>query len=572
MRASTLSCIFFATLLSQICPAQDKPIPPPQDFKPETKEIHRTLPNLKLPQYIITGSDVIRFSDNSKQPIELHNAGEFLAHAGRGMRELRFANTAPYRRPLSLASSDGNGHNLFLKAGYGRYNTPYAEAWFGDTYTRGDINAHAQFIQHGEYVRKADSRFIAGDIEGGSFLPSTFPTLIAKARVQGEIHVVNNRYNLFGRPSIDAIPRLDFHRSNTGISYTGKITSRGNQSASYSASLFANHTLLWEKLTVADSINAAEYHNYENNYGVFVQGSKLFSAFPIQVSLLASFADNTDSQPNTLNPFFIRLHSGSSYPVTQKLGLDFGLLFTLAQGSATVSMGRLYPEVKLRYQFDDDVLAFLSYAGSVRQTTMKDMYVRNPYTMLGSEIRHEDIPIVIQIGVTYDDRKNISARVHMEYLNANSLSRFTQLFPPADAQWKLEYDGRSFITTLNGELGWNINSMQYFLGKAVLRSSYNDAINARMPYLPMMEVGITYQHRFPFQLDLSTSLAFVGERSSGSVILPAYLLPGFDAEYHFTQQFGAFLSISNLFNSEFQRWAGYQARPLFFMAGGTARF
>lgn len=561
---------FIAFFIPVLLFAQDKPVPPPTDFKPETSEGKKPLPTITLPQYIITGSEVLQFSDNRKNAIALLSPEDFSSRAGRGSREGQFMDAGPYRHPLSIASLHGNKHSLLMKTGYGLFQTPYAEVWYAKNFLLGDLAARGFFQQNNGFVAHADNQRWSLDLKGGTFVPFASHPLVSRSRIEANFHAGRSEYGLYANALVPESP-FDFRRTHTTIRYGGEIISRRNALMDYDVRAFADHSLLWEKLSLRDSSRLQEYRFFENRYGVEGTSLPRFDELPLKTNIAFSFSDNTNS-PGSSNPMFLRLHAESRYAGWRDWIVDGGLSFYLYKGSHSATQGSFAPVLEVRYYLHEDVHAFAGFRSEVRQTTYRGLLEQNPYLMLHSPLRHQYIPISLSFGAQYDNRLDASGRVTFAFLQSNSYAWFAKLPEPLHAQWSVCYDGMTSIFSVTGEGQWKPTNAELFSAKLTLRSSENTALESALPYLPEYELQGLYTYTFPFGLALSAAVSIVGNRETNGSTLPSYAVPSLSAEYAITRDFGVFLSAENLFDRKYQKWEGYDEQPFFIIAGIKAEF
>ncbi|MBR9974073.1 MAG: hypothetical protein KFF77_00690 [Bacteroidetes bacterium] len=571
------SCIIALGMMLCFAPAlraQDKPLPPPRDFKPETKELRDVLPALSLPEYVITGSDMIRFVEDRKGAASEPDSRMFTARAGRGEREPRFTDTSPTRMPLRKPDLTGSDEVLRLRAGIGMYSTPLFEIWYGDRYTDGDAAAHAAYERSAGHVDRADYSAFHFDMRGGTYLPRDVHPLFASSRLQADAAVDVRDYGLFA----DRLTRsdqqmdLDFRRRTLGLRLGADLLSRRNVLADHTLRLSFAHRSIDETLGLRDSLELDEYRQIENRLGLDATTRLSMGSHDVDFSLLLHVNDLSERGPGSTRPFYIKGSGGTVFPLGDATRLEAGLALNLYRGSDHASQFRLYPTLLLRRMLNSNWSLFGGWLPEVREHTLEEFLHVNPYMMLASVIRHSDIPWRFTLGTEFDNRRKSSARFAIEYLSTSSWPRFSLLPDPVRQQWELRYDGRASVFSARTELSHRFGPDTRLQASLDLRTSALGEAQGRIPYLPDYEARLLLSHAFPFGLCLQSTMQLVGEQEADGGALPAWLLLGLELDYRLLPNLGLFLRFDNLLDQNRQQWPGYRERPFFLMGGVTAHF
>ncbi|MBL0175248.1 MAG: hypothetical protein IPP94_08310 [Ignavibacteria bacterium] len=550
--------------------AQDKPAPPPRAAAADSAS-RKAAPALSMPEYIITGSDIIRLREQTKRGIALLSPSDFLARSGRGTKESSFVSVSLLRPPLEPSLPGGRPFMVRGRAGIGMYATPFAEGWYAQQFAAGDIGAHLSLERSDGHVTDADYSRIDIGARGGSFFPSDVHPFIARSRIEGEARLTRHEYRLYANLLPAQRPALDIARVNTGIAYSAALAARRNAVLDYRFSVSGTHTALREDVAVRDSLPLGAYTFTESRIGLRAEATKSFWAHPFTASVALTLSDLTRAWPDGRHPVFFAAELRSRHAFREDLSLEGGVTATLYRGSRDAAQGRLYPFLAGRYAFDPALSVFARIDASVREVHTRALFDENPYAMLGAELRHRDTPVHVAIGAEYDDRHTLAGRVTADYSASTSLLRWSRA-SASPQQWEALYDGTSSIFALQGEGAWTMTPRDRLLATAVLRSTRNDALDGPVPFLADVELSGRYSHDFPFGLTASASLHAAGARTTDDGSLPAVLLASVEGEYRVTPNFGVFLSVDNLSAQRYEWWPGYEERPLTIAAGITVRF
>jgi len=552
--------------------AQDKPRPPAREFKPETRQAADVLPALQLPEYVITGSDMISFTEDRKSDLPWPQSADFTARAGRGLREQRFFGTAPTRMPLRKAALPGSAETFRLKAGAGTWSTPHIQAWYADRFQLGDLASHVLYERSEGHVPRSDYSLFAFDIAGGTYLPREMSPLLSSSRLQGAFHARSKRYGLYANRLDRAPPALDFRRDLVSMDWEADIISRRNRVLDHSLSVFFRHTGVDEQLAVLDTMDLQDYSALENRIGLDGTARTNIHGYEIDVTGGIHVNDLSEAAEGSTRPYYLHIGAETEYRFDEQTSLDVRARIYSYRGSDHASQFRLYPTALLRYRLTDAWALHGGYAPEVRERSLTGFLRLNPYMMLASTIRHSDLPLRFVAGASFDNRQRTSARITASYASSQSWARFSLLPDPVRQQWELRYDGSSTVLDLQGDFAHAFSDRTRLQGMALFRTSHNDVVDGDIPYLPSYEVRVLLQHDFPFDLRLQSTLQLAGEQhSSEGEALPAWLLLGLELEYRVTQNVAAFLRFDNLLDQSYENWDDYRERPFFMMGGVVIR-
>ncbi len=550
---------------------QEKQIPKSKDRPTENSEREDTAPQLPAMEKILSGMDQEKFKENNKLPLELSNPEEFLARTGRGDREAQFRNTFPSHATRGEEEQYGSKRIALLRAGYGLYYSPYVEGWLGKSFALGDVNAHVVFDKSSGYVSRADYSRFGFEGWGGGYLPADLNKFIARSRVEGGFHFLANDYNLFADKIAPAARRFMFDRSRRDIRYEAGIFSRKNESADYEFRIGALHTLLWENQTEPDSGRTTQNHLFESTYFLEATFRQKTDLVPILYFGQLYVSDNTGAK-NGSNPLFGKIGASAFYDIDNDFRISADLRFYLFRGSQESTSGWLGGAMKGSYSFEKDFNAFAEISREVRRVTYASFLDVNPYIALNAALEHERIPIRICGGIEYDNRLELNGRLTLSYEQATSYPIFVSEKNPYAQQWMIDYSGTTSLYRFEGEVAYQPMDDDEVFGNLKINLSSNTERRGHIPYVPTFEAGSMFRHRFPFMLETSISLQWIGERVAEASTLPSVLVLSVTAEYRFHQYLGAFLTVKNLTAQKYESWPGYSAPPFFPMIGITARF
>ncbi|HOJ03450.1 MAG TPA: hypothetical protein PK916_05560 [Bacteroidota bacterium] len=552
--------------------AQDKPLPPPKDFRPETRRATDVLPALTLPEYVITGTDLLAFTEDRKKFIDEPAAADFTSRVGRGQREQRYMGTAPTRLPLGLRDLPGNLRVFGARLGYGTFHTPLAHAWFADHFTRGDIGVEAAYEASRGHVPRADYKTGELRVQGGTWLPRDITPLFASSRIEGDVEFGATRYGLYADKLQRLDPSMEFTRSGNHLRLGVGLISRRNAVIDHELSMFYAHSALEEHLALRDTLPLGTYEQAEQRFGIDGRVRTTWNDFPIEANIGLHVADMSERAADATRPYHLALAGRSRYALSEQWRLDGGVTMYLYRGNDDASSFRLYPSLRATWQMDESYALWLAYEPEVRERTFHALRNENPFLMLASAIRHTDIPMLFSAGIALDDRRATAGRMYVEYISSNSWGSYSPLPDPVRQQWSLRYGAQSRMFALHADIQHRFTERTQAQATLSLRSSHDEELDNAVPYLPSMELRAIVSHKLPFDLEVQANAHLTGEQEAGSGTIPAWMLVGAEIRWRPWTHAGLFLLFTNALDQRYQRWKGYHERPFFMMGGVEVGF
>lgn len=552
--------------------AQHKPLPPTTVPGIDSVKRRTETKAIALPEYTITGADMIRLREGGKEALDAFDPSALVARAGRGIRELPEGAPALTQPVLGQPLLLGRAGNLFARATLGLFATPALDVRAAQQFEHGDAFARAALERSNGHTDHADRSSASIEGGGGSFLPATLPAFFARSRVEGQVSAEYRAYSLYGDRIDPGSPALLFSRKRSGFSFSSGLISRQNRIVDHNIVFGVEHTNLREGLAVADSFTVPESRFADTRVQVSARARTRLRGFPLEGGLEASIDYvRAPSGLATTRPFFLAGSARSQWWIRPDLSLDGGLALTLYRGSNSAAQGRIYPDLELRYYWDADLSVAAAVTPRVERVTYHGIFDENPYTSLDAELRHDDIPVAIALSARFDDRRRLAFDVSAEYREYATHGVFIRSSEPYATQWDVRYPGRASIFTLHSDAQWQATRLDRVAAFVELRSSYIRALDAAVPYLPAFELHGVYTRGFDIPLEVQAGLRLLGPRTADAVTLASTVLVDVQAEYRFTPFAAAYASVQNIFGSRWERYRGYSERPLFLAAGITVR-
>ncbi|MDH7514737.1 MAG: hypothetical protein QHI48_02520 [Bacteroidota bacterium] len=560
-----------ALLVATLAGAQEKPQPPSPPAPTDTARRSRMLSPLSFPEFIITGNDVLRFENATKEIPAWYDPSALVGMAGRGSRISW--NTVPSRQGTTPTPTNYavDATTLLARASYGSYGTPALESWFGRTFFKGDMAASARLEHSDGHVPRSSYDRYAFALSGGSYFPSSAPPFFARSRVSGEGNVRFDGYSCYGDPPRQDADALDFTRDALRLGARGEIHSRRNRIIDYSLRAGIAYTSLKETVSVRDSIPLAESSFLERAYSL--EGCVRIELFdlPIDLSSVFAAAHHTETTLNAQHTFFFSSSASSRYSLAKDFTLQGMLGLYFSRGSIGSTAVRIYPALRAEYSMTDRLTLSASWRSAVENLTFRDLLDFNPYVTAGPEIRPRDIHEEFALGAAYVDRGSFRVTVTGSFKGMRNVPLFLRNETPGERQWKVRYEGYTAVTELRGELLWDILVAMNIHAALVFRDSRNTVLEQGVPYLPNGESSVRCTYLFPFGLRTWCEGFLLGTRPCPEGALPSVLLVHLGAEYRILRSLGVFLEFRNVLDKRYEIFRGYRALPFTATAGISYR-
>jgi hypothetical protein len=497
------------------------------------------LPKIDLPEFIITGNEVVDFKEFSKAGVDLTLSPE--AEASRGGLTRDPANTelgATWKERAAFLPPAA-GLNGRFSACYGSFNTPSFEGWFGTHSPRANVLLRAGFVSSDGYVPNADYRRGFSMIHGGWQIPETFP-LMPGVVMDGNLGITGRSYRFYG--SKTPLRERTVGTFDLGLGLASSIFDGFNQSSAVAL----------QATSVDDSADAKER---ELSADFHVRGS----VEEIDVRGSFGIAWNFYSAPSARNdPYVVQGQFSGRHQIAGGVELSGGVSLYAFRGSDTRTAARIYPSLGISWYAASAVRLFASLEPTIEHARLSDLMEDNPYLRSDVRIHPTDHTLRFSIGAEGDLASGIRSRLAFTYDRMNDYPLYSD--PGLTGTWNIEYAGKTTFITLDGSLYADISEDDQAGLNVTVRSTRNSETNAPVPYVSRVSVSGQYSHRFPIDVTVRSSLQMLGSSPadlSNSRSVPAYAVLSMGAEYSVAYQLEILMSLENILNSEQRRFEGY---------------
>jgi hypothetical protein len=513
-------------------------------------------PNVELPDFVITGKDIISVPKATKM------APGFISTVTKEYLSPKFSpdvlevpnfNT-PINNEINLYDTT-NFYNSYIRFTAGAYSLPEARVFYGVPFTNGTFDAYFQGNNQLAYTDYSDFSKINAGLNFNYYVPYNSQSF-------GGTHISLNGdyganvFKLYGAP-VSLLNQQD------KIKRTLNTGNLNVDIKNLSSDSFIYDVKSTNKFTALPNQDFTE-----NLYNLNAYGKAQISHFSIGLNFLYKnqflpgkgnaneiVKDNGLSSYYELKPFM-------GMKISDVLNIRFGIDYSKANIPNTkgffVPFGeaalKLAPNLTLLGEFSPHT-EFTSNGEFLRQNRFYDPF--NSYNILTKK------KFYLKGALKYEYGKYFEIDGGVSYFSADNLPYF--VYNNTSGKFYVKtIDADNYSAFLN--LLFHLGPYGMFYGNAVLNRTQN---NSRViPYYPQIKTSLVYGYYFDVGLDAEINLTYysshVDLNKSKSI---SYADLGLKFDYKFLSQLHFVLELSNLTNNLNYNWENYQELP-FNIKGG----
>jgi outer membrane receptor protein involved in Fe transport len=496
-------------------------------------------PAVELPDFVITGKDVVMVRRVEKIPADLISviSDEYT----KPMIKPEKLEVAGITKPVSWDRIDFDSTKFYrgyISVESGRYKLPASQINYTFPFERGMINGRINQLNQLAYVNNSERQSIFGALVfnyslpiDGKFLPGTKFSLGGKHD--------KNIFKFFGSDTLGLERNLNIGTVNLGIQNLYMIQ------FIFDINFDGDFTYLED-----DNFTEALYSTYA--FG-------RFQAENFGLNLMADFKNQslkTDSLLDvTSNYYFLR--PSVSLELFDKIKTDVGFTFSK---SGENNFNALFASLGLELTKNVVLLAeyspqseFITAGKLMRgnyyftQQNLENFFLKKKNKIRASVKYEYDKYYQIDGGVEYYKAENLPY-----YINPNNSGFFNAASTNA--------------TNLNLFL-----NLIYHLGPyGILYASFDyfnieDDENRKIPYYPNLKISANYGHDFNNNIRTDLSVHYLSDRYAdldNKIKLNGFFTLDFKFSYKLKEQFLLTLKVENILNTKPFNWQGYQEKQL----------
>jgi hypothetical protein len=462
------------------------------------------------------------------------------------------------RQDTTLSKLYGN----YVKAGLGNYGTTYLEAWTN--------NKRADKLQYGAHfkhlasangpVKNSGNSVNRLDGYGKYFLSpnSTFKAQLAYQR---------NRYNFYGydHDLVKEVSKNDvkqlFNSFEMKATYEGD---RADSALKYIADVNFGY--------IKDNFKAKE-----NEIGILLGGNyKLDPTSNIDVKLGGNFINRADT--SSASRALISVRPTYIYSVN-RLKAFIGFNYTYSSDTLSKSKGsHLYPVLGADYTLvPNKVIAYAKLDGGMEKNTFRSFVNEMPFLDKNQAIQNSNKKLDFTIGVRGNLKNSLFYVVKGGYKSYQNMAFFVNDAVDS-SRFDVVYDhGGTSVTNLGAELGY------YYLEKfkVSLKGDYfgyatSDIKQAwhKPSFVGNLNGTYTFREKILFSLDFYLMGGIKAKSPTKEEVIDLKTIAdcSLKTEYRFSERFGAFVELNNIFAQKYQKYLYYKNKGFNILIGLNATF
>ncbi len=495
-------------------------------------------PNVELPDFVITGRDVIVVRRVDKIPVDMVStvSEEYLKPAIKPEKLEVLEISNPVERDLSILDS-ADYHRGFISVESGRYKLPAGEINYTFPFERGMLHGIISGLNQLEYVNNSDRQSIFGALKfnyllpiDGHFIPGTKITLGGKHD--------KNIFKFFGSTKPDLKRTLNIGTANAGIQNLFM------KQFIFDLNFAGDFTYLDDAEFTESLLSTNAFARFQTeNFGLGIKGN--FQNQSLRTDSLTDVSSN-----------FVFLRPSFSLELFDKVKAEFGFSFNNSEGN---KFSALFAAAGV--ELAENFILLGEYSPEAEFITagklMRGNYYFTQQTIQNIFLKKKN---KIKAVVKYEHDKYYQIDGGIEYYKAENLPYY---FNPNQSGFF------EIATTSATNLNLFLNLIYHMGPYGILYSSFDyikteNLNNKQIPYYPIFKASLSYGYDFSNVLRADASVKYLSDRYAdlrNTAKLKSFFNLGFKITYVLREQFLLTLEVENILNTKRYLWQGYQEKP-----------
>ncbi len=505
------------------------------------QETKKSNPNVELPDFIITGKEVISVEQAKKIPPDFVStiSGGFIkpSYSPEELELKEFPN--PLKSNLNLFDSL-NYHDGWLEAGLGSYYLPVAKMIYSSPFTNGVFEGRAGLLNQRAYVDHSEKYSLNGGATLYYFINSETPAFDGmKLKLNGDLAV--SAYRTYG------------------AAYDTSVTRRSLSTGNFSFLInnLQNEDFIYE-LNFSDQLASLDQPDFSENLSAFDGIAKInFSAFNVKINLNYKRQYILNKLQNNSEFYFINFRPTAGFNLSEILRADFGITYA-QDGNHTFSA----PYAAAALHLENNLTLFGEFAPAAEFIT-ENYFIRiNPYLNVSTFTNlFFEKSNVLKAVLKYEYSRYFEIDGGVKYYTSDEIPYFKNDI----------INGTFDIATTGGNSAAGFINMLFHLGPYGIFYGTAQYENAKddngkfIPYYPEWTASLNYGYDFDMGLSSEASL-YYNSKTFADLIntqkLNSYIDVSLNFSYKIMSGFFITLKMNNLINNENYKWLRYKDLPL----------
>ena len=508
----------------------------------------RSNPNVELPDFVITGRDIVSIQKAKKiKPEVVPTISKDFFKPGYSPDNLGIQDIAnPVSNKLDLTDSS-DIYNGYIELGLGAYTLPEAKAVYSIPFSNGIFNSYFNGNNRLNYISNASKSEWNGGVNLTYFIDNEASAFGGtKLNLHGNYGV--SAFKFYGSDTPSLLRDL-----NTG-DFSFDINNLVNKNFIFDAKISNRYTFLPKESFTENLLNFSAYA--EADFSSFSLGADF--------DFKNQFLTMTPQPPgNVYLDRFLNVRPLVGLNISSLLKVKFG--FNYAKSNNT-SFFAPYGSVAMKFNRNLSLFGeinphaeYISYGDFLRENHFNipansaNVFLKKKFTINGM--------------LKYEYDKYFEIDGGFDYFNADNLPYFTDENDPG--KFSVALSGANSYTAFINFL-FHRGPYGIFYADAKLNSTKNSAGNV-IPYYPQSEVSLVYGYDFfDSKLNTEASVNYYSKQYTdikNTKLIDPYFDAGLKFKYLLFPQFRLTLEVLNLFNYNNYLWNNYKEPPLNVIGG-----
>ncbi len=514
------------------------------------------LPKIDLPEFVITGSEKIDLQIESKS-VDDEDRIFSPAKPTPGERPMNVGEALSPKQIKSFSKTPGSLNGKVF-AGFGFYQTPQFDGWFGQYDATSSFVMNGYYSESQGYLKDVNDGFWRGGFGGrGTYTLPESSALLPYAQLSAETKYGRDSYRSYASRSPDRVRDL------SGIEVTGGIGSRYSLPYKTLSGFDYSGKLGWNYFSAKDFDKSSESE-------FFLSGSATtrFLAMSLRGQVEYRAINYTMDIPGVQIGHWFVLRADGTQLVIPALQLTFALQQFIYRGNIGAASGRFYPQIELKYSFTENAILYYGIAPTVERNTLSSIIKQNKYINFNAQIVPSDTRLNLYAGMEYSPVEYITTTVKLSYKHINNYPTFYD--KDSAKVWEVLYLAGVRSTKFDVSTLFRLNQKQNVTAYISMQTvKQKDSLRV-VPYIPKFTIGTVYHHFFDFGLHVEAFAEYNSLRFTNFAnthLNNGYIFTGVKADIELFEQFRGFAELNNIVNQQYYVWNGYQERTIFLLLG-----
>lgn len=510
------------------------------------QETKKSNPNVELPDFIITGKEVISVEQAKKIPPDfVSTISSGFIKPSYSTEELQLKEFPdPVKNNLNLLDSS-DYHNGWLEGGVSSYYLPAGKLIYSSPFTNGVFEGRAGLLSQRAHVDHSEKYSLNGGATLYYFIKSETPAFDGmKLKLNGDL--ATSGYRTYG------------------AAYDTSVAKRqlGTGYFSFLINNLQNEDFIYE-LNFSDQLAALDQPDFSENLTGFDGIAKInLSAFNLKIDFNYKRQFILNKMHNNSEFYFVNFRPTAGIDISGTLRADFG--FTYAQdGSHTFSA----PYASAALRLEDNLTLFGEFAPAVEFLTENYFIRMNPYFNVSTftNLFFEKTNVLKGV-LKYEYGRYFEIDGGIKYYTSDEIPYFKN---------DIIYGTFNLATTGGNSTAGFVNLLFHlgpygvFYGTAQYENTKDDH-GRFIPYYPEWTASMNYGYNFDMGLSTEASIYYNSKTYADLIntqTLNSYIDIGLNFSYKLMPGFFISLKMNNLINNENYKWLRYKELPLDIIGG-----